>query len=442
MRKMIVVAVREYQAAVKTKTFLITVLAMPVLMGGSIVAQVLLRDQVDTTDKRIAIVDYTGQLHDSIDEAAQQRNVSDDVFKTEGDKRKQIRPRFLIEPVEAASDNPAEVALQLSDRVRRKENPLFAFLIIGPDAVQPGDDPERCRVQYHSNAPVYDDLRQWVSRALNDKIRQLRLEKAELDPEIVRQATRYMPVAKLGLVSMDETGQISEAEETNELATIGVPMGMMMLMFMVIMVGASPLTQSVLEEKMQRIAEVLLGSIGPFQLMMGKLIGTVGVSLTLATLYMGGAFYALYQTGYGHLFPAHLVWWFVTFQCLAVLLYGSLFIAIGAAVSDLKESQNMLMPVMIIVVAPMFVWLNVIREPSATFSIVASLIPTATPMLMLMRQAVPPGVPLWQPALGIVLVLATTGACVFVAGRIFRVGLLMQGKGASIGEMMRWVVRG
>jgi ABC-type Na+ efflux pump permease subunit len=176
--------------------------------------------------------------------------------------------------------------------------------------------------------------------------------------------------------------------------------------------------------------------------MMGKLIGTVGVSLTLATLYMGGAFYALYQTGYGHLFPAHLVWWFVTFQCLAVLLYGSLFIAIGAAVSDLKESQNMLMPVMIIVVAPMFVWLNVIREPSATFSIVASLIPTATPMLMLMRQAVPPGVPLWQPLLGIVLVLATTGACVFVAGRIFRVGLLMQGKGASIGEMMRWVVRG
>jgi ABC-2 type transport system permease protein len=91
---------------------------------------------------------------------------------------------------------------------------------------------------------------------------------------------------------------------------------------------------------------------------------------------------------------------------------------------------------------PLFVWLNVAREPTSTFSTVTSFMPTATPMLMLLRVAVPPGVPWWQPALGLVLMLATTLIFVYAAGRIFRVGILMQGKGASARDLARWVIRG
>ncbi len=221
-----------------------------------------------------------------------------------------------------------------------------------------------------------------------------------------------------------------------------LPFGMMMLMFMIIMIGAQPLIQSVLEEKMQRIAEVLLGCIQPFQLMMGKLLGTVGVSMTIATVYLVGAFVALRRTGLAEFLPADLVGWFVVYQVLAVLLYGSIFIAVGAAVSDLKEAQSLLTPVMLIVVAPMFVWFNVVREPLSSTSTAMSLFPPATPMLMILRMAVPPGVPLWQPILGAVLVLAMTLLCVFAAGRIFRVGILMQGKGANLREMFRWALRG
>ncbi|UCC31708.1 MAG: hypothetical protein JSU86_05390, partial [Phycisphaerales bacterium] len=83
-----------------------------------------------------------------------------------------------------------------------------------------------------------------------------------------------------------------------------------------------------------------------------------------------------------------------------------------------------------------------VKEPLATSSTVMSLFPPATPMLMILRQAVPPGVPLWQPLLGVALVILTTMACVFAAGRIFRVGILMQGKGANLGQMMRWALRG
>jgi ABC-2 type transport system permease protein len=91
---------------------------------------------------------------------------------------------------------------------------------------------------------------------------------------------------------------------------------------------------------------------------------------------------------------------------------------------------------------PLFIWVNVIQEPTSAFSTAVSLFPPATPMLMVARQAVPPGIPVWQPLLGIALVLATTFLCVYAAGRIFRVGLLMQGKGARFGDLVRWVIRG
>lgn len=98
--------------------------------------------------------------------------------------------------------------------------------------------------------------------------------------------------------------------------------------------------------------------------------------------------------------------------------------------------------VMVLIMAPFFVWTSVLEAPSATFSVVISLIPPATPMLMLLRQGIPPGVPIWQPILGIVGVLLTTVLIVFAAGRVFRIGILMQGKGAKISDMLRWALRG
>jgi len=271
------------------------------------------------------------------------------------------------------------------------------------------------------------------------------------DPAVLREASsrasQHVDVENLGLVSaeaIDPEGQaqVSEAERVNEAAHFLMPMGFMMLMFLAVFVGASPLLQSVLEEKMARIAEVLLGSVTPFELIMGKLIGTVGVSLTMVSVYLAGGYYALRCAGYADLFPAHLIVWFFVYMSLAVLMYGSLFSAIGAAVTDMKEAQSAMLPVMLIAMLPMFVWVNVIKAPTATFSMVLSLFPPTTPMLMLMRQAVPPGIPWWEPVLGVVLVLVATVLCVFAAGRVFRIGILMQGKGATVVQMMKWAIRG
>jgi ABC-2 type transport system permease protein len=108
----------------------------------------------------------------------------------------------------------------------------------------------------------------------------------------------------------------------------------------------------------------------------------------------------------------------------------------------MRETQNLMWPVLLLVMLPLFLLGSVLNEPNSAVATAASFFPFATPMLMIARQGVPPGVPWWQPVLGMVGVVATTLACVYAAGRIFRVGLLMQGKGASLTEMTRWVFRG
>ena len=249
-----------------------------------------------------------------------------------------------------------------------------------------------------------------------------------------------VPVESKGLARLDpKTGEIEDASEQSKVASFLVPFVLLMLMFMVVLMGATPLMQGVVEEKMQRIAEVLLGSVSPFGLMMGKLLGMAAVSLTITGVYLGGAYWAALHYGFAEHVPPALLLWFVLFQGLAALMYGSLFIAIGAACSDMKETQNLLWPVMLLACLPMFMLVNVIQEPNGPAATGLSFFPFSTPMLMVARLAIPPGVPWWQPIVGVLVVLATTLICVWAAGRIFRVGILMQGKGAQLGDLLRWV---
>jgi ABC-2 type transport system permease protein len=238
------------------------------------------------------------------------------------------------------------------------------------------------------------------------------------------------------------SGKISDASEESRLATFLAPAGLSILMFMMILVGTTPLMQSVFEEKTNRIAEVLLGSLRPFELMMGKLLGMVGVSLTTTALYLGGAYWAAHKYGFSEYLPPWLIAWFLIYQTLGVLMYGSVFIAIGAACSDIKETQSLTMPVMLVAMIPMFTLVNLIEHPSSPLSTGLSFFPFATPQVMLIRQSIPPGIPWWQPVVGILGTLAMTAACVYAAGRVFRVGLLMQGKGANFAQMAKWVFRG
>ena len=454
MHKALVVARREYAAAVKTKSFLISVFILPILMGGGAIAQYFLRNQVDLNEKRFAVVDRSPEekIATALEAAAQTRNAEQITDHATGE---QTRPAFAVERVAAAGNDQDAVNRQryeLSERVRRGE--LFGFLEIGAsvyvaqpaiaaaqDAKAPPSDANTIR--YQSNSPTYDDFRDFARPILENTIQEARFQRAGLNSNDVRSVLQPVPIVVKGLSTLDpQTGAVAEAKDENPVVSILAPAALMILMFMLILVGGTPAMQGVVEEKMQRIAEMMLGSIRPFELMMGKLLGLMGVSLTLSALYLGAAYWAAEHFGVADLISPAVIAWFLVFLVVAVVMYGSLFIAVGAACSDIRDTQTMLWPVMLVAMLPLFVWINVAREPTSTFSTVISLFPFATPMLMMLRLAVPPGIGWWQPLLGLVLMLGTTLLCLYIAGRIFRVGILMQGKGASLRDLARWIVTG
>lgn len=469
MRKVFVIAGREYNAAVKTKAFLISLIVLPVLIGGAVFMQWMLKDQVDTTEKRFAIIDRTPNEKlvaalGSASEAWNKTRILDQAGR-------QTKPAFAIERVAPSADQPKAVAQQrfdLSERVR--QGALFGFLEIGGRVLEPanstqkssagrhtasspdgedetatalpnGDD--RYAIRYQSSSPNYVAFRNWARPVINRTIRDSRYAAEGLSADKVRAALQQVPLVSKGLTQRNAaTGKFDEARDEDPIVSLLVPGGLVMLMFMLILLGSTPLMQGVVEEKMQRIAEVLLGSVQPFDLMMGKLLGLVGVSVSLAAVYLSGAYWAAHHYGYTELVSIGLLAWFFAYLVLGVLMYGSLFIAVGAACTDLRETQAMLWPVMLLAMVPMFVWFNVVREPNSAFATFASFLPNATPMLMLVRVAVPPGIAWWQPAVGMMGVLAATLACLYAGGRIFRVGLLMQGKAAAPRELLRWIFKG
>jgi ABC-type Na+ efflux pump permease subunit len=278
---------------------------------------------------------------------------------------------------------------------------------------------------------------------ISQQVMSLRAAAADVAPEVLASVTAPVHLGALGLVSVDEaTGEIRDAARSSRETAILVPLIIMMMMFAVVIMSAQPLMQSVLEEKMQRIAEVLLGSVSPFQLMMGKLLGTVGVSFTVVGVYVIGGVVAADRTGARDFVPYEIIPWVFAFQVGAVFMYGAVFSAIGAACNDLKEAQSLMTPVMVLLMMPMFVMINIIREPLSGFATGLSLFPMFTPLLMLMRQSSPTAIPEWQPWAGLAGVALFTVLCVWAAGRIFRIGLLMQGKPPRIQDLVRWAVRG
>jgi ABC-2 type transport system permease protein len=451
MRKVLVIAIREYRAAVRTKAFLISLIMMPLLMGGSIGVQLLVRKMDDTKEKKFAVVDRTPdrKLFEALKAAAEKRNK---LAQEETDSGKQLRGPFEIVEFDPSADEPAAICaqqLELSERVEKGE--FRGFLDIGADVLEYEDPPkpptgekapDRVSIRYQSNNPTSMEFSFWAERVLNAAIEQQRFAAANVPIAKIRAMQQTAPLKVMSLTRRAKDGSIVDAPEESQIANIIVPAVLIAMMFLMIMIGATPAMQGVLEEKMQRIAEVLLGSVTPFQLMLGKLAGMMGVSLTVAAVYLTGAYVVTAYYGYTEYLAPKVLIWFLVYLVLAALMFGSLFIAIGAAATDMKESQSLLLPIMLVACMPLILLGTIIMEPNGTLAVTMSFIPTATPMLMTARLAVPPGVPWWQPTLGVVGVLAATLACVWAAGRIFRVGILMSGKGTRFSDILKWVVSG
>jgi ABC-2 type transport system permease protein len=427
MHKILVVAQMEFGTLIRSKAFIVSLILMPVIMAASVMLVRSTRNAGDGRPRYFAYVDYTGVMGPQLEAAAS-------AWNTAAAAKSSTTPTFF--PIAAPpGQRPADdLRLELSERVRKEE--LFAFVELPADLL---DADANSELRYYSDHPSYSALPQFLRTAVNQIVTNERLRAAAIDSSLVTHLTRQAPLNSLGLFDRNAGGGVKPAEKVDQMRAFAVPGMLMGIMYITVMMSAPQLLNSVIEEKMSRISEVLIASVSPFQLMLGKLLGSVTFALLVATTYIAGALVVANYWGYSGLLTPALGACFALFLVMAVLTFGSIFIAIGAACTDLKDSQSMMMPVMLVVMLPVLTWSAVLRAPDGTLALALSMLPTAAPFLMLARISLQPGPPLWQVLLSIALMAGTTLLVIWCAGRIFRTGLLMQGKSATFGEMIRWV---
>ena len=448
MRRILLIAKRDYIMSIRNKTFIIGLIVAPLLFGGGFLGVALLTARPDIADRRVAILDRTGQAAAFIIQAAQQKNRPELLNKKTG---KQESPRYLFEIVDSAA--PPDLArLQLSDRVRRGE--LYAFLDIGPDTLHPGgeidgEDPASQakaaarRVGFYSNASEISNARGWLAGAVDGGLRRARLAQMGVDRKRFDDLLVSVPVESMSLVARDpKTGRIAAAVKKNEGAAFGVPMVVMLLLGMILLMGASPMLTSVAEDKSNRVFEMLLGSATPLELMMGKVLASMGRSLTSSIFYVAGGTFVLYGLAISGLVPLSIYPWFYIYLIADLLLLCSLAAALGASCGSPQDAQHLAVILTMPVIIPYFVFMPVMSQPNSAMATALSLFPLFTPMLMLLRQAMPQGVPAWQPWAGLLGTLACTCIFTWAAARIFRIAILMQGKAPKLADLVRWAVRG
>jgi len=283
LRRILLVARRDYLASVRTKAFLIGLVVAPLLFGGSAIGMALFRDKADTKEKKIAILDRTGLAAAAIIQAAREKNDKDLFDKVTGI---QAMARYVFENSIEGGD-PEARRLALSGQVRRGE--LFAFLEIGPEALHPGKDEDAKRVGYYTNAGGIDEMRRWLQDPVNEGLRKVRLSQLGVDPSHFADLLAAVPLERMSLVARDEkTGQVQAARKKSDLEGFVVPFALVLLLGMVVMVGSAPMLTAVTEDKTNRVVEMLLGVAAPFELMTGKVLAAIGLSLTSSAFYVVG----------------------------------------------------------------------------------------------------------------------------------------------------------
>lgn len=440
MNKIFVIARREYLAMVATKTFLVTLIMMPILMFGGLILIPTLSKITGGQKRSIMIVDATGKIGETLKTAAEARNKAlaenQKASETESRDPTNAEDVFDLQLINAAELND-EKRLAWSDDIRNGK--LYAFVEIPADLFS---TQTASSTKFVSQDSAMSAARMWLEAVIDPIVRQEKAKALGLDPKLVQLVTapvRLSPTMpyERSAASDAEGGGITAKEKKFDITTFFAPFGMMMLMFLVIFLAAQPMLESAMEEKSQRIAEVLLGSVTPSQLMTGKLLGNVGASLLVFTLYGVGAYIMLVRQDMQNLVPMNLVPWFIVFQILGVLFFSSIFMAIGASVRELKEAQSLLLPVWLVMMLPMMVWFVAVRDPLGPVSVALSLFPPSAPMMNILRMGTGTTIPLWQPVLGAILLGIATAGVIWMAGRVYRTSLLRNDSVKSLTQFIQ-----
>ena len=422
--KIWIVTQREFATRVKKKSFIIMTLLMPFLMSALMFLPLLL-SLIESSDKKtVAVVDQTGLYQAE--------------FKS--------NDKYLFVPTE-----------KMTPQMRSDSTDVAAVLLITADlSERPGS------AALYSQEEIPSDLSDLVNSTLTDVVQRQKFAKyniPELDA-IIDDVQTPVEVEKIRWTDEGERQSMSDFLS-------GVGMLLTFVIYMFVMAYGAMVLQSVSEEKSNRIVELMVSSVKPFQLMMGKIIGIglVGVFQVLiwaviiaSVMAIGGTMTGVAMFGSGDMTAMQgadmdagmkifaiisqlplleIISLFVLYFVGGYLLYASILAALGASVNDQQDTGQMMMPVMIVMVFAFYVGFYSSMNPDGPMAFWCSFVPFTSPIVMMVR--IPFGVPLYQEIFSVALLYATAIALTYLGSRIYRIGILMYGKKPSFKEIFKWL---
>lgn len=455
MNKILQIAWREFVATALTKGFIIGLVAVPLMMGVALLVVPLLTNfKTPPVRGEVAVLDLSGagidaRLAEALSpeafaERRQRMQARMDAVMPEairglqGGAQAQAGieaalgevPSLRIVSLSAAADLEAEKARLLADD--SGEARRLALLVIAADAVHSASGGELGAYEFFIRKKLDERVVGEIRDAVRPALIDARLQAQGLDADQVR-ALNTLP--RVRAVTVGERGDSTAAMVVAEF----LPVVFMMLMFLGIMTAGQMLVTTTVEEKSSRVVEVLLAAVSPTQLMAGKILGQLGVGLLMMSVYICLGVLALLSFALTGLLEFWQLAVFSLFFLIAFATFGALMAAAGAAVNELREAQSLLTPIVLFAVAPMILWMPIRNDPNSTLATVLSLTPPISPFVMVMRISSNTPPPVWQIGLSIALGVLGAIAAMWVAGKVFRVGLLMHGKPPNLATLVRWV---
>jgi ABC-2 type transport system permease protein len=424
-----VVLKREYLQRVKNKAFWIATLAVPLFAAAvtTLPSLLLLKSH---TSQTLVVVDASGRGIGDALKAELAKAKTAPKPETKGRDRNRMAD-FAVE-VQAPAADPQAQRLALDRRVRDEK--IDAWVWIGKGVL--ADE----GAEYHARNTTNFFTQETLRGDLSEVVRRVRLQQAGIDPARMEELTKRV---EINAVQVPGTGTSGGGIAGMIFAVV-----LFFLLYMSILMWGQQVMQGVLEEKGTRVIEVLISSLTPFELMMGKLLGICSVGMTQLAIWLGtvtvmtslGAAAILPFLPAGTVLPSLTFGIVINLALLFILgffAYATLYAAIGASFNNLQEAQQVASIAVVFIVAPVMVINLIINDPSSTMAVTMSLIPLFTPLIMPLRIAIemPPA---WQLALAYALTLGFVLGMIWICSRIYRVGILMYGKKPTLKEILKW----
>ena len=424
---------REFNERVHKKSFIITTLLTPLLMVLLIFAPMLISGYTDDNVKMVAVVDDSGII------APQLNSTKEITFEQTG--------------------LPIEIA-------RSEYAGYYAVLHIGRDIVSNSTD-----ARLYTNGTASMGTEQNIATLLSMAVQKEKMKMHNVEPQIMQELnTPIVPQ------SLKNSADAEDAESSSAVVASVLAYVLSFILYMFLILYGVMVMQSVIEEKNNRVLEVMVSTVRPFDMMMGKILGIASVALLQIIIWIvfitGIAYFVL-----PHVLPDEIlaslellrqgvpasaldggaelgmlqaimmlsnikyiggiIIWLLVFVFGGFLLYAAMFAAVGSAVDSPQDAQQLQMPIMLPIILALFVMLSVINDPSSDMAFWFSMIPLTSPIVMMAR--IPYEIPTWEICLSAALLYATFLIVVWGAGKIYRVGILMHGKKPSLKELLRWM---